>query len=89
MKTPPVLKSIESDQDEPIDKFGEILAVMDIEQLIRFRKRLEMAGRKKMVEILTFEIKAREAQERQKEALARQMLDELRAIEALKGAQQA
>jgi hypothetical protein len=44
--------------------FAEILHVMDIEQLIRFRRRLEKVGRKRMVEILTEEIEEREALEK-------------------------
>jgi hypothetical protein len=45
--------------------FAEMLRVMDVEQLIRFRKRLQMVGRKRMVEILTDEIEEREALEKQ------------------------
>jgi hypothetical protein len=41
------------DGQEP---FAEMLAVMDIEQLIRFRHRLGKIGRKRMVKILTEEI---------------------------------
>jgi len=44
--------------------FAEILHVMDIEQLIRFRQRLNKIGRKRMVEILTDEIQEREATEK-------------------------
>jgi hypothetical protein len=44
--------------------FAEMLAVMDVEQLIRFRKRLEKVGRKRMVEILTDEIEEREGIEK-------------------------
>jgi hypothetical protein len=44
--------------------FAEMLRIMDVEQLIRFRKRLEMVGRKRMVEILTDEIEEREALEK-------------------------
>jgi hypothetical protein len=45
------------------DPFAEILAVMDAEQLIRFRHRLNKIGRKKMVQILTEEIADRERAE--------------------------
>jgi hypothetical protein len=45
--------------------FAEILHVMDIEQLIRFRRRLEKVGRKRMVAILTDEIEEREALEKE------------------------
>jgi hypothetical protein len=48
------------DNGEPINAFAEMLRVMDIEQLIRFRRRLEKVGRKRMVEILTDEIEERE-----------------------------
>jgi hypothetical protein len=44
--------------------FAEMLAVMDIEQLIRFRQRLQKVGRKRMVEILTDEIQEREGIEK-------------------------
>jgi hypothetical protein len=48
--------------------FAEILHVMDIEQLIRFRRRLEKVGRKRMVAILTDEIQEREALEKAEHA---------------------
>ena len=57
------------DKDEngdPMNPFAEMLRVMDIEQLIRFRKRLEKVGRKRMVEILTDEIEEREGIEKAK-----------------------
>ena len=44
--------------------FAEMLRVMDVEQLIRFRHRLEKIGRKRMVEILTDEIEEREGLEK-------------------------
>jgi hypothetical protein len=44
--------------------FAEILQVMDVEQLIRFRQRLKKIGRKRMVEILSDEIEEREALEK-------------------------
>lgn len=47
-----------------LNPFAEMLRVMDIEHLIRFRRRLEKVGRKRMVEILTDEIKERKALEK-------------------------
>lgn len=54
------------------DPFAEMLGVMDVEQLIRFRVRLNKVGRKKMVKILTEEIEDREKTEKKeaKEAAA-------------------
>jgi hypothetical protein len=49
---------------EKLDPFHEILQLMDEEQLIRFRKRLEMVKRKKMIEIFTAEIEERKAEEK-------------------------
>jgi hypothetical protein len=48
------------DGQEP---FAEMLAVMDTEQLIRFRHRLGKIGRKRMVKILSEEIAEREKRE--------------------------
>jgi len=45
------------DGQEP---FAEMLAVMDIEHLIRIRHRLGKIGRKRMVKILSEEIAERE-----------------------------
>jgi hypothetical protein len=45
------------DGQEP---FAEMLAVMDTEQLIRFRHRFGKIGRKRMVKILSEEIAERE-----------------------------
>lgn len=45
---------------DSLDPFYEMLSIMDVEHLIRFRRRLEKVGRKKMVEILTSEIQERE-----------------------------
>jgi hypothetical protein len=50
---------------ETMDAFYEILQVMTDEHLLRFRKRLEMVGRKEMVKILTTEIEERENKERE------------------------
>lgn len=53
------------DKDEngqPMDPFIEMLRVMDTEQLIRFRRRLSKVGRKRMVKLLSEEIKERERQ---------------------------
>jgi hypothetical protein len=54
------------DNGDPVNPFAEMLKVMDVEQLIRFRQRLKKIGRKRMCEILTDEIEEREALERQK-----------------------
>jgi hypothetical protein len=48
---------------KPMNAFEEILKVSDTELLIRFRHRLNRIGRKRMVELLTEEIKKREALE--------------------------
>ena len=53
------------DGQEP---FAEMLAVMDVEQLIRFRYRLKKIGRKLMVKILTEEIDERDKLEREEAA---------------------
>jgi hypothetical protein len=47
------------------DPFAEMLGVMDVENLIRFRVRLKKIGRKKMVKILTEEIEEREKAEKE------------------------
>jgi hypothetical protein len=52
------------DGEDGQNPFAEILRVMDIEQLIRFRQRLKKIGRKRMCEILTDEIEEREALEK-------------------------
>jgi hypothetical protein len=46
--------------EDVVEPFAELLAVMDIEQLIRFRHRLGKIGRKRMVKILSEEIAERE-----------------------------
>lgn len=46
-----------------MNPFNEMLKVMEFEHLLRFRRRLQKVGRKRMVEILTEEIDAREAEE--------------------------
>jgi hypothetical protein len=48
------------DGEDGQEPFAEILAVMDTEQLIRFRHRLGKIGRKRMVKILSEEIAERE-----------------------------
>jgi hypothetical protein len=52
------------DGEDAQNPFAELLQVMDIEQLIRFRQRLQKVGRKRMVAILTDEIQEREAIEK-------------------------
>jgi hypothetical protein len=63
-------KGANDEHGEALDPFYEMLEILDTEHLLRFRRRLERVGRKKMVEILTAEIKEREAAE--KEALKKQ-----------------
>jgi hypothetical protein len=54
------------DEDgKPMDPFAEMLAIMDVEHLIRFRRRLERVGRKQMVKILSEEIERRDDAERE------------------------
>jgi hypothetical protein len=48
------------DGEDGQEPFAEMLAVMDTEQLIRFRHRLGKIGRKRMVKMLTDEIAERE-----------------------------
>lgn len=62
--------------DKQIDKFAEMLSVMDSEHLLRFRKRLEKVGKKEMVRILTEEIKTKEAAEKKDEDDRRARLEE-------------
>jgi hypothetical protein len=45
--------------NEDINPFAEMLRVMDIPELIRFRARFKKTGRLRMVEILTDEIEER------------------------------
>jgi hypothetical protein len=55
------------DQDEngkPLNAFGELLRVCDLELLIRLRRRLEKIGKKRMVQILSDEIEERERLEK-------------------------
>ena len=47
------------------DPFAEMLSVMDVENLIRFRVRLKKIGRKEMVKILSEEIEDREKTEKE------------------------
>jgi hypothetical protein len=58
-------KDEKDENGEPLNLFGEMLRVMDVEHLIRIRHRLKKIGRKRMVEILTDEIEEREAIEKQ------------------------
>jgi hypothetical protein len=59
------------DNGDPVNAFGEMLAVMDIEQLIRFRHRLKKIGRKRMCEILSDEIEERNALEKKEKENAK------------------
>lgn len=63
-KQKPDNKTID-ENGEAMNPFAEMLRIMDIEHLIRFRRRLEKVGRKRMVEILTDEIEEREALEKE------------------------
>ena len=65
-------KETKDEDGEQLDPFFEMLQVLDVEQLIRFRRRLEMVGRKKMVAILTDEIKERDEKDKA-EGQARQV----------------
>ena len=74
---PAVKKSREHDENgEKMDAFAEVLRVMDIEQLIRFRRRLEKVGRKRMVEILTEEIDERDAEEKARSRTHQQFMEQ-------------
>lgn len=53
-------KQDKDENGQDMNPFAEMLRVMDVEHLIRFRRRLEKVGRKRMVEILTDEIEERE-----------------------------
>jgi hypothetical protein len=78
MKKPSKQDNDQTAESEPLDKFGELIRVMDVEHLLRFRRRLEKVGRKRMVQILTYEIKAREALERKQDKERVAELEELR-----------
>jgi hypothetical protein len=54
-------KEYVDENGEEMDAFAEMLHVMDVENLIRFRWRLNRIGRKAMVKILSDEIDQREA----------------------------
>jgi hypothetical protein len=47
-----------------LNMFAELVAVIDLEHLIRYRKRLQKKNRIGMVDIMTREIKQREADEK-------------------------
>jgi hypothetical protein len=57
-------KTDKDEHGEPLDPFFEMLEILEVEHLLRFRRRLEKVGRKRMVAILTEEIKEREAKEK-------------------------
>jgi len=59
-------KGARDEKGEELDPFHEVLEVYDTEHLIRLRKKLEMVGRKKMVEILTEEIKERDRTDKER-----------------------
>jgi hypothetical protein len=61
----PKTKPETTNTSEPeLDRFQAILDILNIEDLIRFRRRLEKVGRKRMVEILSDEINERQALEK-------------------------
>ena len=67
MQQPKNQKKIPRDRDENgnhMSPFDEMLSVMDVEGLIRFRRRLEKVGRKRMVQILTEEIDRKQEEEK-------------------------
>jgi hypothetical protein len=43
----------------PLNAFGQMLAVIDVEDLIMFRRKLKEVGKRRMVKILTEEIEKR------------------------------
>jgi hypothetical protein len=59
-------KDAKDEHGAELDPFHEMIVVMETEHLIRFRRRLEKVGRKKMVEILTTEIAERDGAEQER-----------------------
>jgi hypothetical protein len=57
-------KADNDEHGEPLDPFFEMLQILEVEHLLRFRRRLEKVGRKRMVQILTEEIKERDAKDK-------------------------
>ena len=57
-------EATKDENGEKLDPFYEMIQVFEVEHLIRFRRRLEKVGRKKMVAILTSEIEERDAKEK-------------------------
>lgn len=68
-----LIKDKDDDGNE-LNPFAEMLRVMTTEHLIRFRRRLQKVGRKRMVEILTDEIEEREALEKEEASGVRRKL---------------
>jgi hypothetical protein len=58
-------KDVKDEHGVALDPFHEMIEVLETEHLIRFRRRLEKVGRKKMVEILTAEIEERDGAEKE------------------------
>jgi hypothetical protein len=56
---------MKSQLEDNLNPFAELLRVMDTEDLIRLRHRLQKTGRKRMVEILSDEIEERDQLERE------------------------
>src|SRR5262249_830939 len=70
----PMSKQYKDENGKNLDPFDGMLQGMDQERLLRLRKRLEMAGRKEMIKILTLELKAREAIEKRIAAQDREIV---------------
>jgi hypothetical protein len=51
---------------------------MKYEEILVLRKRLDLVGRKEMVKILSFELKARQAIDRQQIDMERKIVDKIR-----------
>jgi len=75
-------KNEKDETGEQLDPFHEVLQVYDTEHLLRLRKKLEIVGRKKMVEILTVEIKERDEAEKERAKAEHAQLEAERKAEA-------
>jgi hypothetical protein len=63
------------------DRFQAILDILNIEDLIRFRCRLEKVGRKEMVKLLTEEIERRKALEKEEAEKEQRNADRVRSAQ--------
>jgi hypothetical protein len=77
-------KNEQDEKGEALDPFHEVLQVYDTEHLIRLRKKLEMVGRKKMVEILTTEIEERDEADKARAKAEHARIEEERKAEAVR-----